>query len=195
MKKRGNVVKAQAALEFLMTYGWAIMVVLIAIGALSYFGVLTPDKFVPRRCSLEPGIGCMDFKIQEGSVTLVLRNGKGEDITISKIAVSGCSSTNPGSLRNGEKKTFTISGCSNVVNKKFIGDLNITYIGETGLTHKNKGSIVDKVESGCVGCVCLNIDENCGTYPACENCNDLDSYSANYCSGNDIYRDFDDYSL
>ena len=32
--------KSQAAMEFLMTYGWAILVVLVAIGALAYFGVL-----------------------------------------------------------------------------------------------------------------------------------------------------------
>ena len=32
--------KAQAAMEFLMTYGWAILVVLVTIGALAYFGVL-----------------------------------------------------------------------------------------------------------------------------------------------------------
>jgi uncharacterized protein (UPF0333 family) len=37
--------KGQAAMEFLMTYGWAILVVLAAIGALAYFGVLSPDKF------------------------------------------------------------------------------------------------------------------------------------------------------
>ena len=32
--------KSQAAMEFLMTYSWAILVVLVAIGALAYFGVL-----------------------------------------------------------------------------------------------------------------------------------------------------------
>jgi uncharacterized protein (UPF0333 family) len=29
--------KSQAAMEFLMTYGWAILVVLVALGALAYF--------------------------------------------------------------------------------------------------------------------------------------------------------------
>lgn len=40
--------KGQAAMEFLMTYGWAILVVLIAIGALAYFGVLSPERFKPE---------------------------------------------------------------------------------------------------------------------------------------------------
>ena len=44
--------KSQAAMEFLMTYGWAILVVLAAIAALAYFGVLNPElsphiKFSP----------------------------------------------------------------------------------------------------------------------------------------------------
>jgi hypothetical protein len=143
MKKRG-----QAAMEFLMTYGWAIMVVLVAIGSLSYFGVLSPDKFVPRRCALEPGIACMDFSVNENSVTLVLKTARGEDITINNIKAGNCTGTSSGFMRNGEQATFVIGGCSNTVSKKFIGSLNVTYTGETGLTHKNRGNIVGKVESG-----------------------------------------------
>ncbi len=143
MQKRG-----QAALEFLMAYGWIIATVLVAIGTLAYFGVLSPDNFSPRKCAIEAGIGCMDFKVQEDSVTLVLRNGKGEDITLSKVAVGNCSGTNLGSLLNGEQKSFTITGCTNTANKKYIGDVNITYKGETGLDHKGRGSIVGKTESG-----------------------------------------------
>ena len=40
--------KSQVALDFLMTYGWAILVVLVAIGALAYFGVLIPDKYLDK---------------------------------------------------------------------------------------------------------------------------------------------------
>ena len=40
---------SQAALEFLTTYGWAILVVLIAVGALAYFGVLDLGKFLPEK--------------------------------------------------------------------------------------------------------------------------------------------------
>lgn len=45
--------KSQQALEFFMTYGWAILVVLIAIGALAYFGVLSPDRFLPKEYKTE----------------------------------------------------------------------------------------------------------------------------------------------
>ena len=42
--------RGQVALEFIMTYGWAILVVLVAIGALAYFGVLNPGKYLPEKC-------------------------------------------------------------------------------------------------------------------------------------------------
>ena len=47
--------KAQAAMEFLMTYGWAILVVLVVIGALAYFGVLNPRNLVPNSCKMTAG--------------------------------------------------------------------------------------------------------------------------------------------
>lgn len=37
--------KGQAAIEFLFTYGWAILVVLAAIGTLAYFDVISPCRF------------------------------------------------------------------------------------------------------------------------------------------------------
>jgi len=42
-------IKGQAALEFLTTYGWAFLVILVAIGGLSYFGVFDFSKYSPDR--------------------------------------------------------------------------------------------------------------------------------------------------
>lgn len=36
--------KGQAAMEFLMTYGWAILAAIVAIGVLAYFGVFNPSR-------------------------------------------------------------------------------------------------------------------------------------------------------
>jgi hypothetical protein len=56
MKKHTK--QAQAAMEFLMTYGWALLVVLVAIGALAYFGVFSPQTFLPGQCVFFPGVSC-----------------------------------------------------------------------------------------------------------------------------------------
>ena len=61
--------KAQAALEFLTTYGWAFLVILIMIGALAYFGVLNPSNLLPPRCMFSPEIQCLEHKIL-GSVNI-----------------------------------------------------------------------------------------------------------------------------
>lgn len=42
--------KAQSAMEFLMTYGWAILAVMVALGALAYTGVINPMNFLPNSC-------------------------------------------------------------------------------------------------------------------------------------------------
>jgi uncharacterized protein (UPF0333 family) len=66
--------RGQAALEFIMTYGWAIIAVLAAIGALAYFGVLSPSKYLPDKCVFTTGIGCKDFSIQHsGANDLLVR--------------------------------------------------------------------------------------------------------------------------
>ena len=58
--------RGQAALEFLTTYGWAFLVILVVIGALAYFGVLDPSKFVPERCTMQQEFTCKDYIADRG---------------------------------------------------------------------------------------------------------------------------------
>ncbi len=78
--------KAQGALEFLMTYGWAFLVILIMIGALAYFGVLNPTKFLPERCTFGSQFLCKDYLITGGAssanVTVKLQNNLGQAIYV-----------------------------------------------------------------------------------------------------------------
>ena len=60
-----------------MTYGWAILVVVIAVGALSYFGVLKTDTFFPDKCSLPAGLACLDYRVESFKVVIVLQNAQG----------------------------------------------------------------------------------------------------------------------
>ncbi len=86
--------KGQAAMEFLMTYGWAILVVLIAIGALVYFGVISPERFVQDNCTLTPPLSCSelgDFAAFVGAannVRLRVNNGAGSTVTFQTVTVT-----------------------------------------------------------------------------------------------------------
>jgi hypothetical protein len=139
--------KAQAAMEFLMTYGWAVLVVLAAIGALAYFGVLSPDKFLPEKCMLVPGLACVDSKIGQTSIELIVQNSMGRDITINTISIGNCSQAINQDFNNGDKGTFIINCDTGAVGSKFGGDINIDYINkDTGMQKLAVGNIVGKVQ-------------------------------------------------
>ncbi len=82
--------KSQAAMEFILTYGWAILVVLIAIGALSFFGVLKPQGLLPATCELGPGFACKDFAIYNttNNISMKLINGFGKNFEVFVIYVN-----------------------------------------------------------------------------------------------------------
>ena len=141
---------SQAAMEFLMTYGWAILVVLVAVMALSYFGVLSPDMFLSKKCSFPSGISCLDYQVTDSRVALVLQNNFGGTITIEKISVSGgsssCSDNTSIELKNKEKVIFAILGCNNGgEGARFRGVVNITYTKEDLLSHALSGSILARI--------------------------------------------------
>lgn len=141
--------KSQAAMEFLMTYGWAILVVLAAIAALAYFGVLSPEKFLPEKCILQPGIACVSHKVEPTKVTLVISNGLGRTITINSITVGSCSGTFSQTMLSGTDNTFVIGGsCNNGLTKdKFKADITLAYTEkDTNLTKTSFGNINTKIE-------------------------------------------------
>jgi uncharacterized protein (UPF0333 family) len=45
--------KGQAAMEFLTTYGWAFLVIILAVAGLAYFGVFDIGRVLPDGCSIE----------------------------------------------------------------------------------------------------------------------------------------------
>src|SRR3989344_8601182 len=79
--------KAQAAMEFLMTYGWAILAAIVVIGALGtyfYFRTGTTDS-----AFVNPPLYALGSAISTGSgVQLELKNNGADDITITSVAIT-----------------------------------------------------------------------------------------------------------
>jgi len=112
--KNNNSKKGQAALEFLTTYGWAFIVILVMIGALSYFGVLNPKGLLPEKCLFEQPFNCVDYTADltagsPGSLSLsfYLRNNLGTSL---KMKVADMNVTSPN--YNGTAPTCTVDGVS-----------------------------------------------------------------------------------
>jgi uncharacterized protein (UPF0333 family) len=79
-------------MEFLMTYGWAIMVLLVAISAFAYFGIMNPQKTMPDKCIFTAGLNCRDQQIvvytaapDTMGVTVMIENKLGERIIIQEV--------------------------------------------------------------------------------------------------------------
>ena len=144
--------RAQAAMEFLMTYGWAILVVLIAIGALAYFGVLNPNKFLPQSCTLSPGLSCIDFAVYSDGVVIKIANGMGSDLNSLEVGVENCMTASMGinyigNLPNGKGDTYMMF-CQLTAGSRFKEDIFINYIKDDGsLVHEKVGTIIAKVEN------------------------------------------------
>jgi len=106
-----NTKKSQAALEFLMTYGWAILIVLIVISALAYFGVLNPQNLLPSKCTLPAGWSCTDYLVKgdpagtAGSLKIKILNGMGTGLTITNFTFTPDTATQ-GNVCNGTVATY-----------------------------------------------------------------------------------------
>ena len=140
--------KGQAAMEFIMTYGWAILVVLVAIAALAYFGVLSPGKYLPEKCIPAAGISCNSFKATTTGVDVILQNSLGKDITVTGINFpdATCSDTFTTTLVNGDSGTFNIA-CTLTSGSKINSDMVITYDEVNGLGNlTNTGTLSTEVQ-------------------------------------------------
>ena len=119
--------KSQAALEFLTTYAWAFLVILVTIGALYSFGAFDFSKFLPQRCLFPSQFECIDYSFMGAPVNEVrlrLANNLGENIRVTSFSITndavnplGCSSlpASPIDWARDTERDFVFSGCQNGV--------------------------------------------------------------------------------
>ncbi|MBI2137530.1 LamG domain-containing protein [Candidatus Woesearchaeota archaeon] len=143
--------KAQAAMEFLMTYGWAILAVLVVVGALAYFGVLNPSNLVPERCAVPAPLSCKAAMAGSDGLQVALQNTANKDMTVKSIsftsdALAGtCASTGlTAPIPIGQQATFFANGCIFSKNGKQKYQTTITYVYDdaTGITNSMTGELV-----------------------------------------------------
>ncbi|MFT4310663.1 MAG: hypothetical protein ACMXYC_03450 [Candidatus Woesearchaeota archaeon] len=65
--------KAQFSLEFLLTYGWAFLIVMTMIGALAYVGITNPNVFLSDKCVFETFV-CNGITAQGNQIQFALIN-------------------------------------------------------------------------------------------------------------------------
>lgn len=143
-----NNKKGQAAMEFLMTYGWAILAAVIVIAVLAYFGVFSPSTYVPNQCVISAPFGCnAGVASSTAGVTLEIRNGAGEALNITSVTVAGCTGTVTGLGTAAADSLTTVNiACTPTQGSKFKGDITVNYKkAGSALELSSSGSIVSKV--------------------------------------------------
>ncbi len=82
--------RAQVAMEYLATYGWAILIGVVAI-SLIYFYLVAPNIIAPESCVFQIGVSCSDITAVGNSMagntqlTISLQNAQQYPITNIKI--------------------------------------------------------------------------------------------------------------
>ncbi len=79
----------QAAMEYLVTYGWALLVLFVVVAYLLTSGAFSANSFAAQECVFQPDLPCSPFVLytQSGATVLkfTLTNGLGFPISISEI--------------------------------------------------------------------------------------------------------------
>ncbi len=81
--------KGQTALEYLITYGWAILVILVVLAVLWYYGVFSPAKWAGESVSEGSAFKVIDKKLTGTTLTLILGDKTGGQVTVTQVDAAG----------------------------------------------------------------------------------------------------------
>jgi len=145
--------KAQITMESLLLYGAAILVVLLALAALTYFGVLDMGRYLPDKCNVEStGIfTCEEWRVSDGQVQVAVRNkaSKAMEISAAMFRTESANCTfspgTPVTVHPGKSEAITITSCEDTYAGLGEGD---KVKGTLKLTHKPVGGKIDTVTTG-----------------------------------------------
>ena len=127
--------KSQSAMEYLMTYGWAILIVAVVLGALFELGIFSGTTFGGNACIPASGYLCNNPVLSTNGLLSVSFGEVGYQITITGVSCS-TNSTAPSSFQSAdilmesgqiENLNFNCPLPSNQLDTPFSGYLFIEY--------------------------------------------------------------------
>jgi len=84
--------KLQSAMEYLMTYGWAILIIAVVLAALYGLGVFNAGNFLSSQCLLPAGFACENLHMySNGTLFINLMQATSTPINITAY---GCNTNN-----------------------------------------------------------------------------------------------------
>jgi len=147
--------KGQTALEYLVTYGWAILGIIIIMGVLVSFGVFNPSKWANvRQQGGFSSLAVLDHSVAAGTggtMKIAFQNTRGNSITITQVVTmaGGCGWTgsqlltvdNPVTITTAVCNQTTVTGAS-VGGAYDFSDVAVTYTDSvSSMAHTERGFI------------------------------------------------------
>jgi len=133
--------KGQGALEYLMTYGWALLIIVVVGAALFALGVFTPTA--AESCTGFSGVQYQDHLMTATVFTIEITNTEGADIEITQVQV-GTKNTDPVWLNVSAGSKSTIVGTIDPTDKA-AGD---TYSEDVAISYNVIDGISGKIARG-----------------------------------------------
>ena len=158
--------KAQSALEYLMTYGWSLVVIAIVIGTLIFIAAPTSSDLVFFSATSQFLVKDSNFDHLGGdnSANLILQNATGGPVQITKITGTGSACISCGMLVNNQVPLETepviipigakmlITGIDLPRRGPISGTFEVDYINQSGLQKTGIISVQGKmVEAAVIG--------------------------------------------
>jgi len=98
-------------MEFMATYGWSLIIGLIAVGAFFLYLNLDSSSVLSDSCIMGSGLKCVDYEVSETEVKLVVLNSMGKDLSEFFFSVEGCGDSSSEPLKNGQQSLFVATDC------------------------------------------------------------------------------------
>ncbi|MCX6777414.1 MAG: hypothetical protein NT157_00840 [Candidatus Micrarchaeota archaeon] len=96
--------RGQSAFEYLMTHGWAVLILAAALAAIYATGVFSPSNYARQECFFQPDLECRSYylKVEDSpppyyTLKLTLNNGLGFDVLAKEINLTTDGVGRPGS--------------------------------------------------------------------------------------------------
>ena len=145
--------RGQAAMEFLMTYGWAILAAIIVIAVIAIY--FRPSTLVQNSVIVNAPFYGVGTTIAATQIQVEVRNQGGEALTTSAAALSfnspsgaACGAgTGVGAVAAGATQVITFASCTGLTKGNTLNtDVAISYTRpDSSLTLQSTGSLSGKV--------------------------------------------------
>ncbi len=146
--------KAQAGLDFLMTYGWALLLIVLVVGALFALGIFDVGSFLGSKASGFAQLSPVGWRLSSvGALTVMLENHAGTHVNVTAInATMGTETVNYGTAftmaTGAQSSTTTVGTFSSPgsVGDSYSIEVVISYIDtSTGFQYVDSGTVTGRV--------------------------------------------------